>query len=94
MARLIGIVREEVKHLIANLIFICIWNNDTEYHERLWENRFYSSKIQLLPRSAGTRGYTAPVWSLCANPRWEEVGVVNIHAGSCPREVQHQSSAF
>lgn len=93
MARLIGIVREEVKQLIATLIFISIWH-DTEYHERLWENRFYSSKIQPLPRSAGTRGNTAPVWSLCAKPRWEEVGVVNIHAGSCPREVQHQSSAF
>lgn len=94
MTRLIGIVREEVKHLIATLIFISIWHNDTEYHERLWENLFNSSKIQLLPQSAWTRGNTAPVWSLCAKPWWKEVGFVNIHAGSCLREVRHQSSAF
>lgn len=30
MARLIGIGSEEVKQLIATLIFICIWHNDTE----------------------------------------------------------------
>lgn len=94
MARLMGIVREEVKPLIATLIFISIWHNDTEYHERLWEKRFYSSKTQPLLLSAGMRGNTAPAWPLGAKRRWEEVGVVSVHAGSCPREVQHQSSAF
>lgn len=43
MARLIGIVREEVKQLIATLIFISIWHNDTEYHEVVRESLLFLS---------------------------------------------------
>lgn len=43
MARLIGIVREEVKQLIATLIFISIWHNDPEYHEVVRESLLFLS---------------------------------------------------
>ena len=81
MARLTGIGSKEVKQLIATLIFICIWHNDTEQHEMLWEKRFCCNVEQLL-LSVITRGNSAPVWSLCAKrqlkekvvPEWLEEG--------------------